>query len=220
MLLNFKNNIESIRISKNKRYNTKFSFNKFKPITSKFRLYKRTYLFHVPSTWNIITLKNNKNFTSLFIYNHNYYYMLPGVSIYNDIYYDRNSRTLVSTSLISNSNVNLFKTFFKKTFSLMNVPTFRKIKFKGKGYYIYKNKRNTVAPQFNYAHRLYIYSFFSSMKFLSKTSVIIFGYYLEDIKLIALNIKKQRPINIFTGRGVRFNKQIVYKKTGKVSSYR
>jgi len=29
-----------------------------------------------------------------------------------------------------------------------------------------------------------------------------------------------RPINIFTGRGVRFAKQIIYKKAGKVSSYR
>jgi hypothetical protein len=26
--------------------------------------------------------------------------------------------------------------------------------------------------------------------------------------------------NIFTGRGVRFARQIIYKKTGKVSSYR
>jgi hypothetical protein len=29
-----------------------------------------------------------------------------------------------------------------------------------------------------------------------------------------------RPINIFTGRGVRFSRQIIYKKVGKVSSYR
>jgi hypothetical protein len=29
-----------------------------------------------------------------------------------------------------------------------------------------------------------------------------------------------RRMNIFTGRGVRFAKQIVYKKTGKVSAYR
>ena len=36
----------------------------------------------------------------------------------------------------------------------------------------------------------------------------------------ALRLKSKRPVNIFTGRGVRFAIQIIYKKTGKVSSYR
>jgi len=31
------------------------------------------------------------------------------------------------------------------------------------------------------------------------------------------NIKK---INIFTGKGIRFSRQILYRKTGKISSYR
>ena len=65
-----------------------------------------------------------------------------------------------------------------------------------------------------------MYSFFVRVKFLSKTSVILFGFIKEDLKNIGLKIKNMRPINIFTGRGVRFNKQIIYKKVGKVSSYR
>jgi len=84
-------------------------------------------------------------------------------------------------------------------------PLFLKIKFKGKGYYIYKNKRNTITPQFGYAHRLYLYSYFTSVKFLSKTSIIIFGYQLQDLIQTGLGIKQMRPINIFTGRGVRFS---------------
>tara|TARA_B100000795_G_scaffold73607_1_gene52083 strand:- start:7717 stop:7854 length:138 start_codon:yes stop_codon:yes gene_type:complete len=43
---------------------------------------------------------------------------------------------------------------------------------------------------------------------------------MVDLLLVGGQIKALRPINIFTGRGVRFNKQIIYKKTGKVSSYR
>ena len=34
-----------------------------------------------------------------------------------------------------------------------------KIKFEGKGYYLYKNLRNTLAPKFGFAHRLYIYNY-------------------------------------------------------------
>lgn len=65
-----------------------------------------------------------------------------------------------------------------------------------------------------------MYSFFTSVKFLSKTTVFVFGLLQKDVDVISLAVKNLRPINIFTGRGVRFSKQIVYKKVGKVSSYR
>ena len=58
------------------------------------------------------------------------------------------------------------------------------------------------------------------VKFLSKTKVMLFGLVKKDILLSAHSLKRKRSINIFTGRGVRFARQIVYKKTGKVSSYR
>ena len=105
-------------------------------------------------------------------------------------------------------------------FSAFYRPFFRKVKFKGKGYYIYKNKRNTITPQFGYSHRLYLYSYFVSVKFLSKTSVFVFGLLKNDVIKTTLGIKSMRPINIFTGRGVRFSREVVYKKVGKVSSYR
>jgi ribosomal protein L6P/L9E len=95
-----------------------------------------------------------------------------------------------------------------------------KLKFKGKGYYIFKNKRNTVTPQFGFSHRIYIYAFSLMVKFLSKTKILIFGLSKKDIFRIGLLIKQIRPINIFTGRGIRFSKQIIYRKVGKVSSYR
>ena len=99
-------------------------------------------------------------------------------------------------------------------------PAFLKVRFKGKGYYIYKNKRNTIAPQFGYAHRVYIYAHAASVQFLSKTKILLFGLSRRDLVSVAHAIKITRPINIFTGRGVRFARQIVYKKTGKVSTYR
>ena len=97
---------------------------------------------------------------------------------------------------------------------------FLKLKFKGKGYYIYKNNRNTITPQFGYSHRIYIYSFFNIVKFLTKTKILVFGFAKKDILYTSNEIKSKRNINIFTNRGVRFSKQIIYKKTGKVSSYR
>ena len=95
-----------------------------------------------------------------------------------------------------------------------------KLKFKGKGYYIYKNSRNTITPQFGHSHRIYIYAYFLSVKFLTKTTVFLFGSSKKDILTISHSIKNAKFINIFTGRGVRFARQVIYKKTGKVSSYR
>ena len=97
---------------------------------------------------------------------------------------------------------------------------FRKIKFKGKGYYLYKSMRNTITPQFGYAHRIYKYNNLVSVNFLSKTKVFFFGLSKSDIFSLSYFVKQIRPLNIFTGRGVRFSKTIVYKKTGKVSLYR
>ena len=105
-------------------------------------------------------------------------------------------------------------------FSRFQYPFFLKIRFRGKGYYIYKNLRNTIAPQFGYAHRLYVYAPAVTVSFLSKTKILIFGLSRYDVIDAGYKIKSVRPINIFTGRGVRFARQIVYKKTGKVSTYR
>lgn len=107
-----------------------------------------------------------------------------------------------------------------RVFNAFNRPFFMKVKFKGKGYYIFKNKRQTITPQFGHSHRLYVYAYFTSVKFLSKTHIFMFGLLQSDVLRAATRVKAMRPINIFTGRGVRFSRQVVYKKVGKVSSYR
>ena len=99
-------------------------------------------------------------------------------------------------------------------------PFFIKLKFKGKGYYIYKNYRNTITTQFGHSHRINIYSYFTYVKFLSKTKIILFGFHKNDIALTKTQLFNTKPINIFTGRGIRFNRQLIYKKAGKISSYR
>lgn len=110
--------------------------------------------------------------------------------------------------------------FITTLFNRFSLPFFLKVRFKGKGYYVYKNYRNTIAPQFGYAHRVYIYAQATSVRFLSKTKVLLFGLCARDVYAVGYSLKKVKPINIFTGRGVRFARQVIYKKTGKVSSYR
>ena len=154
------------------------------------------------------------------MYNNNYNFILPLVSSYCNIHVSYNRDIISIIPLVSNSFYATFFTHYNTVLHTFYKPTFKKLKFRGKGYYIYKNIRNTIAPQFGYSHRLYIYSYFNHVKFIGKTKIILFGLVKEDVITAALTLKHKRDINIFTGRGVRFARQVVYKKQGKVSSYR
>ena len=95
-----------------------------------------------------------------------------------------------------------------------------KVKFEGKGYYLYKNVRNTLAPKFGFAHRLYLYHFKSWIKVLSKTKLLFYNNDAQNCSLNATEVRLLRPRNPFTGRGVRFGRSIRFKKKGKVSSFK
>ena len=71
-----------------------------------------------------------------------------------------------------------------------------------------------------YAHRVYVYSSAITVKFLSKTKILLFGLSKQDVMQSAYSLARVKPINIFTGRGVRFARQVIYRKTGKVGAYR
>jgi len=175
----------------------------------------------LPKDWNFLlisSLNSNKRF--FYTYNSSYFFRFSIPHFIKSVHYDPNTSLITFNSLFIN---NFFRTYWGNLlliFSVLNRPFFKKIKFKGKGYYIYKNSRNTITPQFGYAHRIYIYSFFLNVKFLSKVSILVFGFSKNDIADTIHSIKSTRPINIFTGRGVRFSREIIYKKQGKVSSYR
>jgi len=182
---------------------------------------KQTFFFYKPSNWDLVITSPRGSYSkSVIMYSPTYFFRLPIPSGKLDVRYDLNTSVLSLHNLYINNNYRLFWGTMSESLYAFYRPSFSKIKFKGKGYYIYKNKRNTITPQFGYAHRLYLYSYFVSVKFLSKTSIFLFGFLKSDLVKTGLGIKSMRPINIFTGRGVRFSRQIIYKKVGKVSSYR
>ena len=189
------------------------------PLTT--QLNKKTLHFHTPFTWNTVISKNKKTrAVSVFMYSPTYYFAISVPLGRTNFRYDVNTCTLMVHSLYVSNYYKVFSSQFKECINLFYAPQFLKLKFKGKGYYVYKNKRNTITPQFGYAHRFYLYSYFISVKFLSKTSIFLFGFVKSDLLKVGHGLKQMRPINIFTGRGVRFAKQVIYKKQGKVSSYR
>lgn len=179
------------------------------------------FLLYVPNFWNFLIFKNkNSKFYIVYFFSNAYFFFLPFNIYFLNLFIDQQIKVLFFKYQFVNNFFRIFWTFYKLIFFSFTKTFFYKLKFKGKGYYIYKNIRNTIAMQFGYSHKIRLFLFFINIKFLSKTSILIFG--LNKINLLhsGLNFKNFRPINIFTGKGIRFSKQIIYKKTGKISSYR
>jgi hypothetical protein len=176
---------------------------------------------YVPVIWNFSIFKiKKKNFFFFYFYSINYFFFLPLNLFFLSFKFTKISSVISIFYFYRPIFFYTFFSYFKKFFYSFSKLFFKKLKFKGKGYYIYKNKRNTIAFQFGYSHIKRLFFFYNFVKFLSKTSILVFGLNPWKISQTSLFIKKTRPINIFTGKGVRFNRQIVYRKTGKISSYR
>lgn len=177
--------------------------------------------FYLPFNWNFLLLKKvNNNLIFFYLYSINYFFILPVLKNFLYFIYDFQINVLIFQFHFKNNFYSLFWNYFKILFYSFSKIFFKKLKFKGKGYYIYKNNRNTIALQFGYSHLLYLYSFFITVKFLTKTTILMFGINNFDLILNSKSLYNIRKINIFTGKGIRFARQIIYKKTGKISSYR
>jgi ribosomal protein L6P/L9E len=175
----------------------------------------------VPAGWHLIISQNAfKNSYNLFFYSKTYFFTLTVLEKCKNLQFDIGTNQVFFKNPFPNNFVATYGTVINSLYNTLIRPNFIKVTFKGKGYYIYKNYRNTITPQFGYSHRLYLYASHTRVKFLSKTSLLIFGINAEDIKKVSSTIRSWRFINIFTNRGVRFSKQVVYKKSGKVSTYR
>lgn len=199
---------------KNKNFvtylNKRFNFSKFK------------LTFSLPSLWNFILLKSffNKKNIIIYFFNKNYFFYLPIPFKFLNFYYDFFNKGFIFFNIFINNYYRTFFFFYKTIFNSFNGFFFLKLKFKGKGYYIYKNKRNTIAFKFGYSHIKRVFFYSSYVKFLSKTLILIYGINKNFIFKNSFLFFNVRPINIFTGKGIRFTRQIIYKKAGKISSYR
>ena len=155
-------------------------------------------------------LRTPQNKISLNLYNNNYIYK---IKLTNNIH-------LCNKNCIINESKILYINLIQNIIDKFKKIKFKKIKFEGKGYYLYKNFRNTIAPKFGFAHRLYNYNYNIWIKVLSKTKLLFFNYNKEDLNNVSHSLRLLRPRNVFTGRGVRFARSERLKKRGKVSSFR
>jgi ribosomal protein L6P/L9E len=156
----------------------------------------------------------------LFLFSDIYYFRLPVFSTLLQWEYMAGARAFSFRNHFISHFYRMYFHGISRLFSSFTKVFFLKLSIRGKGYYIYKDSRRTVTHQFGHSHRTYIPTCFVLVKFLTKKSVIIFGSSKKDVVKVGQRIRRSKYMNVFTGRGVRFNRQPVYRKTGKVSAYR
>ena len=193
------------------------------PCARRGSLYFPTNSVYIPSNWKVIILQSKQEVSKpkmVYLFSETYFFKLLFINNNSQFFFDKQTNTLVMQNRFLPNFYWLYLNKVKLLLHSFSRVFYLKLKFKGKGYYVYKSSRNTITTQFGHAHRIYLYSFFISVKFLSKTTVFLFGTSKNDLLKIGYSIQKARPINIFTGRGVRFTRQTIYRKKGKISTHR
>ncbi len=156
--------------------------------------------------FNLSIFKNNGTIY-LYIYNINYFCFLK---------FSKKIEIKIQTNKLlemeSNSNtitVEKIKYFLNQFYFYK----FTKIKFTGKGYKIKKNSNKSIVLLFNRAHTTTLWWKNIIVRKLKKYKMYI--KYNNVQKNIINNILNTRYINIFTKKGLRTSRQIVFKKKGK-----
>ncbi len=98
---------------------------------------------------------------------------------------------------------------------------FLKMRFKGKIYKVKRTKKKKLKLSFGRSHKTIVIlkNLFLKKRKKQKHKFFFISSNLNELKQSASIIKNVRPINMFTQRGLRLSRQIIYKKIGKKSSY-
>ena len=95
-----------------------------------------------------------------------------------------------------------------------------KIKFKGKGFKVKRRKRTkTIRFFFYHSHVNAIILKKTNLKQRKKNKFIIKAWSRRNIITTSKKITSIKQLNIYTKRGIRTSRQMVFKKTGKKSNY-
>ena len=112
----------------------KYGFTDFRSPTINYK----SYIFNIPSNWKFIVLNNPQSpIRSVYLYSSVYYFHLFIPSNHNYLNIDQNTNSITFWALYRNSFYKTYWTLLTQTFNSFSRPFFLKVKFKGKGYYIF-----------------------------------------------------------------------------------
>jgi hypothetical protein len=166
-----------------------------------------------PPQFSMIVLKKKNKTSQLFYcYNKIYFYKFS----FEKFIFDVNLNSI--TAIIDNNNeLDIFeKNVFKKFIKSLDCYFFLKIKFKGKGYKIkYSKKRKFMRFFFGRSHITFMKYKNVIIKKTLKYKFVLKSNNLEKLKFVGNKTKNIKNVNIFTSRGIRISRSVLFKRRGK-----
>lgn len=170
--------------------------------------------------YNIVLIKSNKKLI-VELYNLKKKITLP-FKLKNDIFFDKNSNCISFEKFSIKKNLIMAGNKLNKLLFNINNFFFEKVKFKGKGFRVrFKRKNEILKFTFGHSHINYIFINNASTKIkkLGKYKYVLKCKEYAKLHLILKTICSVKPINIYTKRGIRTGRQVIYKRKGKKSTY-
>nr|YP_740818.1 Ymf60 [Tetrahymena pigmentosa]ABI51727.1 Ymf60 [Tetrahymena pigmentosa] len=171
--------------------------------------------FFIPYNINYLLIENKKKSNKfIYLYNDDYYFC---IKVNNSIFINKDTNTIKLSDDSFNNKNKLFNNELNKFLFSWDNLFFNKIKFTGKGFK-FKKKINNLFLYFNRAHKCFFIGNNIILKRLSKNKVILLKNNYNHLINDSILIRNIRYNNIFTKRGLRFSRQIIYKKKGKTAA--
>ncbi len=172
---------------------------------------------------NFLFLKKNNNKYILIYNKNNNIYIKYKLNINIKLYYIKNLKyILIELNYFSQEflyNFNCINKLIDNQIKCINFYFTKKIIFFGKGFKIKKlKKKNIINLYFNKSHINFLKWNNIIIKKLKKSKILINSVNFNNIIKITNNIINCRGLNIFTKKGLRLSRQIIYKKIGKKTS--
>jgi len=168
-------------------------------------------LFHK----NNISVIKKKQKINLYIYNSNFYFLLI-LNSNTHYFLEKYSKYFIICFSERNLWSKVVNSYLNKLFFSWNNFFFKKIKFSGKGYKIKKsNKKKYIKLFFNKSH-FTIYAFKKEfLKKIRKTKFLVKNSNFMKLNKHAELLVSIRRSNLYTGKGLRLSRTVIFKKASK-----
>jgi len=179
---------------------------------------KEIYI-NLPPFLNYTVIKKNNKFI-IYTYNTFFFYQLAQPLDCCLLKIDEETKSFTFKTKTSQTFIKLYQNLLHIFFFSWDSYFFEKIKFKGKGYRIaFQRKKKMMTFYFGHSHDTIFIFRWVLIKKPHKYKFVILKNNIQVLKRLNKQILHIKPLNIYTKRGLRNFRQIIYKRKGKKSSY-
>jgi len=178
-------------------------------------------ILNLPMTINIVIwLKKTTNVVHIYLYNNTKEFKFYIKNENSVIKFDKNTNSLLLEKNWLNEHNNKFSNFINNLLKSWDFYFFSKIKFKGKGFRIRFLKKNKLVKFFfGRSHKTFIFFKKIFLKKISKYKFILKSINKSKISVNSEMTRGIKPLNVYTLRGLRISRQIIFKRKGKKGTY-